>query len=42
VGGRALQEYWIPAEVLDEFNSNILGPIDVIHEFRGDKDAKAT
>lgn len=34
-GGRALQEYWIPANRLDEFNNSIVGTIDVIHEFRG-------
>ena len=35
VRGRELQEYWIPAEKLDEFNANILGPIEVLHEFHG-------
>jgi hypothetical protein len=34
VGGRELQEYWIPAEDLTEFNRNIVGEIEVIHEFR--------
>ncbi len=34
VGGRQHQEYWIPAEELDEFNQNIVGTIDVIKEFR--------
>ena len=38
-GGRALQEYWIPAEMLDEFNANLVGLIEVIREFRGDKGA---
>lgn len=33
-GGRKCREYWIPAEELDEFNDNIVGQIDVIHEFR--------
>lgn len=32
-GGSALQEYWIPAEHLDDFNRNIIGPIAVIHTF---------
>ena len=32
-GGRACPEYWIPAEDLDAFNDNIVGPIEVIHEF---------
>jgi hypothetical protein len=26
VGGRDFTEYWIPAEGLDEFNANIVGP----------------
>ncbi len=33
VGGRIHQEYWIPAEELEEFNSNIVGLIEVIGEF---------
>jgi hypothetical protein len=33
VGGRVHQEYWIPAEELDQFNSNIVGKIEVIAEF---------
>jgi hypothetical protein len=33
-GGRKLREYWIPAEELDEFNSHIVGSIEVIREFR--------
>ena len=28
------QEYWIPAEDLDEFNRNIVGPIEVVAEFK--------
>ena len=35
VGGRHLREYWIPAERLDEFNDNIVGQLEVIHEFKG-------
>jgi hypothetical protein len=35
VGGAIHQEYWIPAEELDEFNSNIVGQIEVIAEFQG-------
>jgi hypothetical protein len=35
VGGRALQEYWIAAEELDDFNDHIVGPIEVIAEWRG-------
>jgi hypothetical protein len=34
VGGATHEEYWIPAEELHEFNANIVGPIQVIHEFR--------
>ena len=33
-GGRAHQEYWIPAETLNAFNAAIVGPIEVITEFR--------
>lgn len=36
VGSSIHQEYWIPAEALDEFNRNIVGTIEVIAEFRGD------
>ncbi len=35
VGGANNEEYWIPAEDLDEFNRNIVGKIEVIAEFRG-------
>ena len=34
VGDRQHIEYWIPAEELDEFNSHIVGKIEVIEEFR--------
>ena len=33
VGASRHQEYWIPAEDLEEFNSNIIGLIDVVREF---------
>ncbi|KQM28661.1 MULTISPECIES: hypothetical protein [unclassified Sphingomonas] len=33
-GGKAHREYWIPAEEMDAFNAAIVGPIEVIHEFR--------
>src|SRR3954470_16709194 len=33
-GGRALMEYWIPAKKLIEFNNNIVGEIEILHEFR--------
>lgn len=35
VGGRKHEEYWIPAEDLEEFNRNIVGKIQVISQFRG-------
>jgi hypothetical protein len=34
VGSRTHQEYWIPAEQLDEFNRHIVGLIEVVCEFR--------
>jgi hypothetical protein len=37
VGGKALQEYWIPAEDLDEMNRNLIGPVEVIAEVRRDQ-----
>jgi hypothetical protein len=33
-GSRIHQEYWIPAEKLDEFNKHIVGLIEIIREFR--------
>lgn len=36
-GARMHQEYWIPAEDLDEFNRNITGPIEAVAEFRGER-----
>lgn len=33
VGGRAHQEYWIPAEDLPEFNRQIVGHIEVVAEY---------
>ena len=35
VGGSQHQEYWIPAEDLNEFNQNIVGKIEVLSEYRG-------
>lgn len=32
-GGREILEYWIPAEDLAEFNSNIVGTIEVVRRF---------
>jgi hypothetical protein len=34
VGSSMHREYWIPAEELAEFNQNIVGPIEVIADFR--------
>ena len=36
VGGSMCQEYWIPAEQLDEFNRHIVGRIEVVEEFVGE------
>lgn len=33
VGSAEHQEYWIPAEQLDDFNRNIVGSIQVVEEF---------
>lgn len=35
VGGKTHEEYWIPAEDLEEFNRNIVGNIEVISEYKG-------
>ena len=34
-GARRHQELWVPAEELDDFNAHIVGPIEVVAEFRG-------
>ena len=34
VGGRIHTEWWIPAEELEAMNDNIVGVIEVLHEFR--------
>jgi len=34
-GSRIHQEYWIPADRLDEFNRHIVGLIEIVCEFRG-------
>ncbi|GAO42521.1 hypothetical protein FPE01S_01_15360 [Flavihumibacter petaseus NBRC 106054] len=33
VGGAIHNEFWVPAEELDEFNSNIVGRIEVTRKF---------
>lgn len=38
VGAAIHQELWVPAEELDEFNSNIVGLIEVVVEYRGGPD----
>ena len=35
VGSSQHEELWVPAEELDEFNRHIVGPIEVIGEYRG-------
>lgn len=35
VGGRHHQEYWIPAEELEDFNTHIDGQIEIVAEFTG-------
>lgn len=35
VGASYHQEFWIPAEELEEFNRHILGAIEVVKEFHG-------
>lgn len=44
VGSKEHQEYWIPAEHLEEFNRHVVGLIDVVAEFRPDPagDARTT
>ena len=37
VGARIHTEYWIPATELDEFNTYIVGPIEVIASFGDDE-----
>ncbi len=36
VGARMHEELWVPAEELTEFNSHIIGEIEVIHTFQGE------
>jgi hypothetical protein len=36
VGAAMHQEYWVPADALPEFNRHIVGPIEVVAEFRGE------
>ena len=36
VGGRGIEELWVPAEELEEFNDHIVGPIAVVAEYRAE------
>jgi hypothetical protein len=42
VGGSEHQEYWIPAEELDQFNRSIVGRIDIVAEFRAEEPGAST
>ncbi len=35
VGGAGIDELWIPAEQLDDFNAHIVGRIAVVSDYRG-------
>lgn len=35
VGSDRHLEYWIPAEDMEEFNRNLVGPIEVVESYRG-------
>jgi len=37
VGGEAHRELWVPADQLDAFNAHLLGPIEVVAEYRHGK-----
>jgi len=41
VGGPIHQEYWIPAEKLEEFNQAIVGTIRVVDEYRDKENTNA-
>jgi hypothetical protein len=34
VGGAGIDELWVPAEKLEEFNARLLGPIELVAEYR--------
>jgi hypothetical protein len=34
VGGRGIDELWVPAEELDDFNAHVVGQIEVVAEYR--------
>lgn len=33
-GDKTMLELWVPAEELDDLNTHLVGPIEVVHEFR--------
>ena len=39
-GGSKFREYWIPAEELGQFNDNIVGTIETLHEFRPEREVE--
>jgi hypothetical protein len=41
VGARIHEEYWIPAECLEDFNDAIVGRIEIVAEFRNAESASA-
>lgn len=41
VGGRGIDELWVPADELDEFNDHISGQISMVAEYREDGDVAA-
>lgn len=34
VGGRGIDELWVPAEDLDDLNAHIVGPIELVATYR--------
>jgi hypothetical protein len=40
VGAIRHREYWVPAEHVPELNRNIVGAIEVVAEFRGERAAR--
>jgi len=41
VGSSVHRELWVPGEELEEFNRNIVGPIEVIATFRGTEEKRS-
>ncbi len=42
VGASVHQELWVPASELDEFNANLVGPIEVVAQFHGPETVEAS